>query len=302
MSGQQLSGSQNAMMDYGSGYMNYSSGSSAYQMNGGAMYGNSMNVSDSNGGSNNVGYSNVLNTMNNFTFSPQPNNAASSGLKTSVSVSSFSGNNGNMSSNPSNMPSSAGAPSYGHTSQAYNSTPSSAYGMYTVASNSSNTPQQGAGLVDSNSPGKPMGWMNTTQQPAATLMGPVNSASTTSGSIWETSSGSNMGQVPSSQMGMHNISRLNQFLTPTASNPSSGTPQQQQSFRTPNSSSYIYSNFQQQRSQSQDHALGTGYYNDVIEPQGEQGNQQMFSAQGNMSGASRFHGVGQRPNSSAWFN
>ncbi|KAL6934395.1 hypothetical protein ACO0OL_002938 [Hanseniaspora opuntiae] len=302
MSGQQLSGSQNAMMDYGSGYMNYSSGSSAYQMNGGAMYGNSMNVSDSNGGSNNVGYSNVLNTMNNFTFSPQPNSAATNGLKTSVSVSSFSGNNGNISSNPSNMPSSAGAPSYGHTSQAYNSTPSSAYGMYTVASNSSNTPQQGAGLVDSNSPGKPMGWMNTTQQPAATLMGPVNSGSTTSGSIWETNSGSNMGQVPSSQMGMHNISRLNQFLTPTASNPSSGTPQQQQSFRTPNSSSYIYSNFQQQRSQSQDHALGTGYYNDVIEPQGEQGNQQMFSAQGNMSGASRFHGVGQRPNSSAWFN
>ncbi|SGZ40780.1 uncharacterized protein HGUI_02980 [Hanseniaspora guilliermondii] len=302
LSGQQLSGGQNAMMDYASGYMNYSSSTSGYPMNGSGMYGSSMNVSDSNGGGSNVGYSNVLNTMNNFTFSPQPNNTASNGLKTSVSVSSFTGNNGNMNTNPSKMASSAGTSSYVHPSQAYNSTPSSAYGMYTVASSSSNTPQQGSGLVDSNSPGKPMGWMNTTQQPAASLMGPVNSASTTSGSIWETNSSSNMGQVPSSQMGMHNISRLNQFLTPTPSNPSSSTSQQQQSFRTPNSSSYIYNNFQQQRSQSQDHVLGTGYYNDVIEPQAEQGNQQMFSAQGNISNASRFHGVGQRPNSSAWFN
>lgn len=296
---------QAPVMDYGNGYMNYGSGSSAYNLNSNGMY-----ATDSNGtSSNNAGYAKVISAMNNFTFSPQPNNSAANSLKTSVSMSSFagvSGNNGNMSpvgANVTNLPgstgSSGGTHPYVHPSQAFNSTPNSAYGMYNVASTSSNTPHHGG----PESPGKTMSWMNN-QPPSTSLMAPANS-SNASGSIWESTTNTNAAPVPSSsssQMGMHNMSRLSQFLSPTVSNPSSGSSQaqQQQNFRTPNSSSYIYNNFQQQRSQSQDHVLGTGYYGDVIDPQSDgSGNQQSFNGQAT---ASRFHGVGQRPNSSAWFN
>ena len=312
LGGQHLPNNQNSVMDYGAGYMNYGSGSSAYNM-----YGNNMNVSDSNNGSKgNSGYSNVISAMNNFTFSPQPNNATSNSLKSSVSMSSFSGANGGngamtpIGNNSLNISASAGNSTgshpYVHSSQAYNSTPNSAYGMYNVANTNPNTPHHpGQGMAESNSPGKSMSWMNNAKQPANNLMAPVNSASTT-GSIWENNSNGNIPQVPSSsssQMGMHNISRMNQFLSPTVSNPSAGNSQQQQNFRAPNSSSYIYNNFQQQRSQSQDHVLGNNYYADVIDSQGDHsGSQQGFNSQNNINNVSRFHGVGHRANSSAWFN